>query len=65
MQANWADFPCDRLSAPVPSVKEMNSSYNVILLNYVVTSNGESGEQEYYNVEEYYRIRYTNERMYL
>lgn len=65
MQANWAEFKCDRLSAPVPSVKEMNSSYNVIVLNYVVTSNGEHGEREYYNVEEYYRIRYTNERMYL
>lgn len=65
MQANWADFHCDRLTVPVPSVKEMNSSYNVITLNYVVTSNGDDGEVEYYNVEEYYRIRYTTERMYL
>ncbi len=65
MQANWADFECDRLSDPIPSVKEMNASYNVILLNYVVTAKGTSGELEYYNVEEYYRIRYTNERMYL
>lgn len=65
MQANWADFKCDRLTAPVPSVKEMNSSYNVIVLNYVVTSHENKGELEYYNVEEYYRIRYTNERMYL
>lgn len=64
-QANWAEFECDRLSAPVPSVKEMNSSYNVILLYYVVTAKGENGELEYYNVEEYYRIRYTTERMYL
>lgn len=65
MQANWADFKCDRLTTPVPSVKEMNSSYNVILLNYVVTSHENQGELEYYNVEEYYRIRYTNDRMYL
>lgn len=65
MQANWADFHCDRLTVPVPSVKEMNSSYNVIMLDYVVTTKGSSGEVEYYNVEEYYRIRYTTERMYL
>ncbi|MCI8890044.1 MAG: hypothetical protein HFH34_01590 [Eubacterium sp.] len=64
-QANWADFKCDRLTTPVPSVKEMNQSYNTIVLDYVVTSKGEQGELEYYNVEEYYRIRYTNERMYL
>ena len=65
MQAGWADFKWDRLTMPIPSVKEMNSSYNVIVLNYVVTSNETNGELEYYNVEEYYRIRYTNERMYL
>ncbi len=64
-QANWAEFQCDRLTVPVPSVTEMNSSYNVILLYYTVTSKGENGELEYYNVEEYYRIRYTKERMYL
>lgn len=64
-QANWAEFKCDRLSSPIPSVKEMNSSYNVILLYYVVTAKGDNGEMEYYNVEEYYRIRYTTERMYL
>ncbi len=64
-QANWADFDCSRLTPPVPSVKEMNSSYNAIVLYYVVTTNGENGELEYYNVEEHYRIRYTSERMYL
>lgn len=64
-QANWAEFECDRLTVPIPSVKEMNTSYNVILLYYTVTSKGDYGELEYYNVEEYYRIRYTNERMYL
>ena len=37
----------------------------MIILNYVVTAKGESGELEYFNVEERYRIRYTSERMYL
>ncbi len=64
-QANWADFACSRLTMPVPSIKEMNESYNVIMLNYVVTANGSEGELEYFNVEEFYRIRYTSQRMYL
>lgn len=64
-QAGWGDLECSRLTAPVPSVKEMNSSYNVVVLNYVVTANTPDGGQEYYNIEEYYRVRYTDERMYL
>lgn len=64
-QATWAGFACSRLSAPIPSVKEMNSSYNVVVLDYPVTASGKNGEIEYYNVQEYYRIRYTDERMYL
>ena len=36
-----------------------------MLLEYLVASKGINGELEYYNVEEYYRVRHTNERMYL
>lgn len=64
-QLGWSDFKVERLTAPVPSVKEITGTYNVIMLNYVVTSLGEGGESEYYNVEEYYRIRYTSNRFYL
>ncbi|MBO5371642.1 MAG: hypothetical protein J6A75_02870 [Lachnospiraceae bacterium] len=64
-QVAWADFNGERLTTPVPSIKEVNTSYSVILLNYLVASTRESGEMEYYNVEEYYRVRRTNERMYL
>ena len=64
-QAKWGNLECSRLSTPVPSVKEINSSYNIIMLEYVVTSTGNNGEMEYYNVKEVYRIRYTSERMYL
>ncbi|NBI85431.1 hypothetical protein D3Z47_04085 [Lachnospiraceae bacterium] len=64
-QVAWADFAGKRLTTPVPSIKEINNSYTVVILDYLVTSSGLNGELEYYNVEEYYRIRYTNERMYL
>jgi hypothetical protein len=47
------------------SFKEINDSYNVILLEYIMTSLNEQGETEYYNIEEYYRLRETDTRMYV
>ena len=64
-QVSWAEFHGTRLTTPVPSVKEITSTYNVIVLDYVVTRVEQNGQSEYYNVEEYYRVRYTNTRMYL
>lgn len=64
-QVGWAGFNGERLTDPVPSIKEITSTYHVIVLDYVVASVGENGESEYYNVEEYYRVRYTSNRIYL
>lgn len=64
-QVGWANFNGERLTDPVPSIKEITNTYNVIVLNYVVSSVSESGQIEYYNVEEYYRVRYTSNRIYL
>lgn len=66
-QVTWGGFVCERMGKPIPSIKEVGSSYNTIVLNYVVTATGEDKEVEYYNVEEYYRVRYSssNSRTYL
>lgn len=66
-QIAWGSFEGTVLKDPVPSLWEISSSYNTVKLNYVMASNGENGEQEFYNVEEYYRVRYSavNDRMYL
>lgn len=64
-QACWGDFEGEEVTEPVASIKELNDSYNVILLNYILSSTNEDGETEYYNVEEYYRVRYGTEKMYL
>ena len=64
-QIGWADFNGTRLTTPVSSIKEITPTYNVIVLDYVVTRVDENGQSEYYNVEEYYRVRYTSTRMYL
>lgn len=64
-QITWANFDCKKLYEPVVAFKEINDSYNVLTLNYVVTYTNRSGEMEFYNVEEYYRLRYTDTRMYV
>ncbi|MCD7866515.1 MAG: hypothetical protein LUG54_11045 [Clostridiales bacterium] len=64
-QACWGDFEGTEVTEPTASVKELNDSYNVILLIYILSSVDEDGNEEYYNVEEYYRVRYGTEKMYL
>ncbi|MCD8110419.1 MAG: hypothetical protein LUE14_10040 [Clostridiales bacterium] len=64
-QACWGDFEGTEVTEPTASIKELNDSYNVILLTYILSSADESGNVEYYNVEEYYRVRYGTEKMYL
>lgn len=66
-QVTWAEFQGKPLEIPVPSIKEIGSFSNTIVLDYVLTAPGEDGSVEYYNVEEYYRVRYssTNNRMHL
>lgn len=66
-QVAWGDFEGEVLKEPVPSLKEIGSSFSTVVLNYVMASTGENGETEFYDVEEYYRVRYSpsNNRMYL
>ena len=64
-QITWGDFTGVKLTQPVAAFKEINSSYNVITLHYVMTNVNEDNETEYYNVEEYYRLRYTPTRTYV
>lgn len=64
-QIRWADFGGERLTMPIPSVKEITATYNVIVMEYVMSRIGDGGVSEYFNVEEYYRVRYTSQRMYV
>lgn len=57
-QVSWAVFDGERLEKPIPSVKELGSSYNTVTLRYIMTAAGDNGSIEYYTVEEYYRVRY-------
>ncbi len=64
-QITWADLKPVKLGEVQASFKEITDSYNVIILRYVVTTDTKKGETEYYNVEEYYRLRMTQTRMYV
>ena len=61
-QITWADLKPEQMGELEASI---NDSYDVITLRYVVTTKGTGGETEYYNVEEYYRLRMTESRMYV
>ena len=60
-QVSWADFKCDQLTDSVLTIAELNDSYAVITLDYVLTATGAGGESEYYNAREYYRVSYNEE----
>ncbi len=64
-QVCWDGFDVKEVGKLQVSVKEIKKEYSVIVLRYVVTANTEEGETEYYNVEEYFRVRRGEKRMYL
>lgn len=62
-QLSWADFKFRQVTDPVISVKEIDNNCNVITMDYTILSEDE--DPQYYNVNEYYRVRYTSDRTYL
>lgn len=49
----------------VPTICEANEETALIRLRYTIETDKLSSRKEYYHVNEYYRVRYTSERMYL
>lgn len=58
-QVAWGEMEGQVLQEPIPLIQEISSGYNTILLKYVFASNGENGEVKFYNVKEYFRVRYS------
>ena len=63
-QVTWGDTGVVRLTEPVPTVTQISSNVTNVTLGYYVAS-GEGEARVIYYTEEYYRIRYTENRMYL
>lgn len=63
-QVTWADLDVEKITEPVVDIKELETRTGSFQLEYTAaTRNGR--ERTYYHVKEYYRVRYTPERMYL
>lgn len=63
-QITWGDLPVKEVMEPIIQLKEIASQTASLVVDYFV-STGSGRKTVYYQVTEYYRIRYTAERMYL
>ncbi len=63
-QVTWGNLKITRLTKPELFITEIEKQTAAIRVNYIVQS--DKGKNRYrYNVSEYYRIRYTPDRVYL
>lgn len=63
-QITWGDLDVEEVGEPSVSLKEIAAQTASLLIDYVV-STSEGQNVVYYMVQEYFRIRYTPDRMYL
>lgn len=63
-QVTWADLPVERVTEPIVYIQDLEERTGSFRVEYLVMTRN-AREKVYYQVQEYYRIRYTPERMYL
>lgn len=63
-QVSWGNLPVTRIGEPVFDVTELAAQTASIRAHYVVFT-GAGSEKEYFYVEDFYRLRYTSDRIYL
>lgn len=49
----------------IPVIKDINETTASIVMEYGITANNDQGQAEYYNVRDFYRMRYTESRIML
>lgn len=64
-QVTFGNLEVQVLDEPRVSIKEQNATYGVFTVEYTITLPGTDGDTEYYNVEEYYRVKQSSERVVL
>lgn len=57
-QVGWGDLKPELYREAVLSIKEINETTGSIQADYVITAENEEGQTEYYNVTDFYRMRY-------
>lgn len=63
-QVCWGELEMEKLSEPVPSITDIDAQTARITQEYFV-STGSGSSKRTHRVKEYYRIRYTTDRVYL
>lgn len=64
-QVGWKGFAGTVVGEPVVEMKEINSSYVALEFYYQIQRQDAAGKTHTYQVEEYFKIRYGGQRMYL
>lgn len=63
-QITWGELQVEKVTEPVIDIKEIAEQTGSFQMNYIV-SIAEGKGKNYYHIEEYYRVRYTPDRIYL
>ena len=64
-QLTWGELNPQIYYKPTPKIKEINGNTATLTMEYRIAAVNESGVTEVFNVDEYYRVRYTDSRVYL
>ena len=64
-QLTWGDLNPQIYYKPTPRLTEINENTATMTLDYRISATAENGSTEVYNVHEYYRLRFTDSRVFL
>lgn len=62
-EVSWGNLNPTVVKRGIPVIKEINETTASIVLEYQITAKNETGDTELYDVEEFYRMRYTESRI--
>ena len=64
-QLTWGKLNAQIFYKPTPRLTEINENTATLVLDYRISATGDTGNTEVYNVHEYYRLRFTDSRVFL
>ncbi len=56
----WSGVTHEIITSAIPTIKEIDTNYAVIELDYVTQTTDEEGDVDYYAISEYYRVSYAD-----
>lgn len=64
-QLTWGQLHPQMYYKPTPRIAEINTHTGTLTTSYRISAMNENGVNEVFNVKEYYRVRYTDSRVFL